>query len=109
MKNYEFTKCWAGCYVGGGEYEGGCCPDVLITNVPDNIDDSDVFDYYLKGLCDGFSNHDKIKYKSKIVKRRSKTRIPVKLNSLKELMYCYKEYIELDYNDLEEWICDNYT
>lgn len=99
-----FTKCWVGCYVGDGEYEGGRCPDLLITNVPENLDDSDVFEYYLKGLCSGFSNHDKIEYKSKVVKRQSKTRVPVKITSLKELENCWKEFIELDYNDLEEWI-----
>ena len=109
MKNYEFTKCWVGSYVGNGEYVGEGCPDVLITNVNDGFDDSEVFDHYLMCYSDGFSNYDKIKYKSRIVERRSKTRIPVKINSLKELIHCDKEYIELDYNDLEEWICDNYT
>jgi hypothetical protein len=99
-----FTNCWVGCYVGGGEYEGGCCPDLLITNVPDNLEDSDVFEYYLMGLYSGFCGHDKIKYKSKVVKRQSKTRVPVKLTSPKELENCHKEFIELDYNDLEEWI-----
>ena len=108
MKTYEFTNCWVGSYVGGGEYEGGPCPDVLITNVNDNFEDSEVFDHYLMCYCDGFSNYDKIKYKSRIVTRRSKTRIPDKLNSLKELIHCDKEYIELDHNDLLDWICDNY-
>lgn len=104
MKKLLFTKCWVGCYVGDGEYEGGRCPDLLITNVPENLDDSDVFEYYLKGLCSGFCGHDKIEYTSKVVKRQSKTRVPVKITSLKELENCWKEFIELDYNDLEEWI-----
>jgi hypothetical protein len=101
-----FTDCWVGCYVGEGEYEGGCCPDLLITNVPDNLEDSDVFDYYLMGLCSGFYDHDKIEYKSKVVKRRPTKRVPVKITSLEELENCYKEFIELDYNDLEDWIFD---
>jgi hypothetical protein len=101
-----FTDCWVGCYVGEGEYEGGCCPDLLITNVPDNLEDSDVFDYYLMGLCSGFCDHDKIEYKSKVVKRRPTKRVPVKITSLEELENCYKEFIELDYNDLEDWIFD---
>ena len=108
MKTYEFTKCWVGSYVGDGEYVGEGCPDVLITNVHDNFDDSEVFDHFLMCYCDGFSNYDKIEYKSRIVERRSKTRIPVKLNSLKELINCDKDYIELDHNDLLDWICDNY-
>lgn len=103
MKKILFTKCWVGCYVGGGEYEGGTCPDLLITNVPDNLEDSDVFEHYLMGLCSGFCGHDKIKYTSKVVKRRPK-RVPVKITSLKELENCYKEFIEVDHNDLEEWI-----
>ena len=105
MKKLLFTNCWVGCYVGGGEYEGGRCPDLLVTNVPDNLEDSDVFENYLMGLCDGFCGHDKIEYKSRVVKRRPK-RVPVKITSLKELEGCYKEFIELDYNDLEEWIFD---
>ena len=108
MKTYEFTKCWVGSYVGGGEYVGEPCPDVLITNVPDIMDDSDVFDHFLMCYCDGFSNYDKIEYKSRIVNGRSKTRIPVKVNSLKELIHCDKDYIELDLNDLLDWACDNY-
>ena len=72
MKKLLFTNCWVGCYVGGGEYEGGRCPDLLVTNVPDNLEDSDVFENYLMGLCDGFCGHDKIEYKSRVVKRRPK-------------------------------------
>jgi hypothetical protein len=101
-----FTDCWVGCYVGEGKYEGGCCPDLLITNVPDNLEDSDVFEYYLMGLCSGFCDHDKIEYTSKVIKRRPTKRVPVKITSLEELENCYKEFIELDYNDLEEWIFD---
>lgn len=99
-----FTDCWVGCYVGEGDYEGGCCPDVLITNVPENLDHSDVFDYYLMGLCSGFCDHDKIEYKSRVVKRQSKTRIPTKLTSRDELEDCYKDFIEVDFYDLIDWI-----
>ena len=66
MKKILFYDCWVGCYVGGGEYEGGTCPDVLITNVPDDLEGSNLFDYYLIGL-DGFCDYDKIEYKSKVV------------------------------------------
>lgn len=98
-----FTDCWVGCYVGDGEYEGGCCPDILITNVPDDIDESDLFSYYLMGLCDGFCDHDKIEYKSKVVKRQPK-RVPVKLTSKDELDDCNEEFIEVDFDDLIDWI-----
>jgi hypothetical protein len=104
MKKVRFTNCWVGCYVGDGEYEGGSCPDVLITNVPDHIEDSDLFNYYLMGLCDGFCEYEVIKYKSREVKRQSKTKIPTKITSLKELENCCKEFIEVDYNDLIDWI-----
>jgi hypothetical protein len=104
MKKILFTDCWVGCYVGEGEYEGGCCPDLLVTSVPDDIEDSDLFDYYLMGLCSGFCGHDKIEYTSKVVKRRSKTRIPTKLTSRDELDDCNEEFIEVDFYDLIDWI-----
>ena len=103
MKKILFTECWAGCYVGEGEYEGDTCPDILITNVPDDTEDSDLFDYYLMGLCEGFCGHDKIEYKSKVVKGRL-TRTPTKLTSREELETCYEEFLEVDYDDLMEWI-----
>lgn len=103
MKKVYFYDCWVGCYVGEGEYEGGTCPDVLITNVPENLDDSELFEYYLMGLCDGFCDHDKIEYQSKVVKRIPK-RVPVKITSLDELENCSLEFIEVDYNDLIDWI-----
>lgn len=98
-----FTDCWVGWDQGEGSYEGDCCPDLLITNVPENLEDSDVFDYYLMGLCSGVCDHDKIEYKSKVVKRRLK-RVPVKITSLKELEDCTEEFIEVDYDDLIDWI-----
>ena len=104
MKNILFTDCWVGCYVGCDEHEGGTCPDILITNVPDNTNDSDLFNYYLMGLCNGFCDHDKIEYKSKVVKGQSKTRIPIKITSRDELEDCYEEFIEVDYDDLINWI-----
>jgi hypothetical protein len=104
MKKVRFTNCWVGCYVGDGEYEGGSCPDVLITNVPDHIEDSDLFNYYLRGLCDGFCEYDVIEYKSKVVKRQSKTRIPTKITSRDELEDCCKEFIEVDFDELIDWI-----
>lgn len=99
-----FTNCWVGSYVGDDEYEGGCCPDCLVTNVPDDTDTDDLFSYYLMGLCEGFCDHDKIEYDSKIVKRQSKTRTPIKLTSPDELDDCTEEFIEVDYNDLVDWI-----
>lgn len=104
MKKVYFYDCWVGCYVGEGEHEGGTCPDLLVTNVPDDIEDSDLFDYYLMGLCSGFCDHDVIEYKSREVKRQSKTRIPVKITSLEELENCYEEFIEVDFDELMEWI-----
>jgi hypothetical protein len=99
-----FTDCWVGCYVGEGEYEGGCCPDILITGVPTFVDESDLFSYYLMGLCDGFCDHDKIEYKCKVVKRQSTKRVPVKITSKEELDDCNEEFIEVFYNDLIDWI-----
>jgi hypothetical protein len=104
MKKILFTKCWVGVYVGDDCYEGGTCPDVLITNVPDDTEDSDLFNYYLMGLCDGFCEYEVIKYKSRVVKRQSKTKIPTKITSLKELDNCNEEFIEVDFNDLIVWI-----
>jgi hypothetical protein len=71
--------------------------------VPDDTEDSDLFDYYLMGLCNGFCGHDKIEYESKVVKRRP-TRIPTKLTSRDELEDCYEQFIEVDYDDLIDWI-----
>lgn len=102
--NILFTDCWVGCYVGEGDYEGGTCPDLLLTNVPEGVEESDLFSYYLMGLCEGFCEHDKIEYKSKVVKRQSKTRIPNKITSLDDLNDCIEEFIEVDYNDLIDWI-----
>jgi hypothetical protein len=99
-----FTDCWVGCYVGEGEYEGGCCPDLLVTNVPEDVKECDLFSYYLMGLCSGFCDHDKIEYKSRVVKRQSKTRIPTKLTSRDELDDCNEEFIEIDFYDLIDWI-----
>ena len=104
MKKVLFTDCWVGYYVGEGEYEGDTCPDVLITNVPDDTEKSDLFKYYLMGLCEGFCDHDKIEYKGRVVKRPLKTRVPVKITSRDELEDCYEEFIEVDYDDLMEWI-----
>ena len=101
-----FTKGWVGCYQGGGKYEGGCCPDLLVTNVPDDTETDDfeeIFDMYLWCLCDGFNNHDKKKYTSKIVKRKSKTWNPTKITDVNDLIYCNKEFVEVDYDDLVKW------
>ena len=103
MKKILFYDCWVGCYVGRGEYEGGTCPDILITNVPDDTEDSELFNYYLIGL-DGFCDYDKIEYKSKVVKRQSKTRIPIKITSRGELDNCNEKFIEVDFDDLIDWI-----
>jgi hypothetical protein len=106
MKKIRFSNCWVGVYVGDDSYEGGTCPDVVITNVPDDTEDSDLFNYYLMGLCDGFCEYDVIKYKSRVVRRQSKTRIPTKITSRDELDGCIEEFIEVDYNDLINWIFD---
>ncbi len=106
MKKIRFSNCWVGVYVGDDSYEGGTCPDVVITNVPDDTEDSDLFNYYLMGLCDGFCEYDVIKYKSRVVRRQSKTRIPTKITSHDELDGCIEEFIGVDYNDLINWIFD---
>jgi hypothetical protein len=102
-----FTDCWVGCYQGEGSYEGGCCPDLLVTNVPDDFDSDDIeeiFDMYLLCLCDGWNNHDKKIYTSKVVKRRSKTWKPVKITDGLDLIYCNEKFVEVDYNDLTNWM-----
>lgn len=99
-----FTKCWVGEYQGEGSYEGDTCPDVLITNVPEGITEEDLFSYYLMGLCHGYCDYDKIKYKSKVVKVRSTTKTPIKITSKYQLEDCYDSFIEVDYLDLLNWI-----
>lgn len=99
-----FTDCWVGCYQGEDSYEGGTCPDLLVTNVPDEFDTDDIFDMYLLCLCDGFNEHDKKDYTSKIVKRMSKTLNPVKIDELTDLIDCNEEFIEVDFDDLINWI-----
>ena len=101
--NILFTDCWVGWYQGEGSYEGGTCPDCLITNVPEEVDTSELFSIYLMGLC-GVNEHDKIEYKTKVVKRTSKKRIPVKITSLDELYECTEEFIEIDFDDLVDWV-----
>lgn len=101
---FLFTDCWVGCYVGEGEYEGGCCPDLLITNVPDDMNTEDIFDMYLRCLCNGFDGHDKKEYFTQVVKRRSKTWNPTKIDSLNDLINCSEEFIEVDFNDLTNWL-----
>jgi hypothetical protein len=103
MKKILFTDCWVGCYVGEGCYEGGTCPDILITNVPEHIEENDLFDYYLLGLC-GFFDYDKIHYKTKVLKRSLRTRTPIKITSSDELEDNNEEFIEVDFNDLINWI-----
>jgi hypothetical protein len=98
-----FTDCWVGCYQGEGSYEGGTCPDCLITNVPEDEDTDELFDIYLFCLCDGFNGHDKKNFETKVVKRTSKKRSPVQITSLNDLIDCSKEFIEIDYDDLIEW------
>lgn len=97
-----FTDCWVGCYQGGGSYEGGTCPDCLITNVPEDVDTDELFDIYLLCLCDGFNDHDKKDYTTKVVKRLPK-KIFVKITSLDEIVDCYEQSIEVDFDDLVDW------
>jgi hypothetical protein len=95
-----FTDCWVGCYVGEGEYEGGTCPDILITNVPENEDVEDLFDKYLDVLC-GTSCHDQKEYEVSYYSKRGKK--PLKLTNRDDLVGCCEEYVEVDYNDLLDW------
>jgi hypothetical protein len=97
-----FTNCWVGCYQGEGSYEGGTCPDCLITNVPEDVDTDELFDMYLMCLCDGFNGHDKKEYTTKVVKRTS-TKTRTTLDCLNDLIDCDEEFIEIDFNNLIEW------
>lgn len=99
-----FTDCWVGWYVGDGNYEGGTCPDCLITNVSDNIDESDLFDLYLMCLCSGCNEHDQKDYTTKVVKRLPRGKTPIQITSLDELENCNEEFIKVDFNDLIEWV-----
>lgn len=98
-----FTGCWVGCYQGEGSYEGGTCPDCLVTNVPEGVNHDDVFDMYLMCLCNGFNEYDKVIKTTKVVKRTS-TFSPTKIDSLNDLIDCDEEFIEVDFNDLINWI-----
>lgn len=99
-----FTDCWVGWDQGEGSYEGGGCPDCLVTNVPDDLDTDDIFDMYLLCLCNGLNDHDKKEFTTKVVKRMSKTLIPVKIDKVNDLIDCEEEFIEVDFNDLINWI-----
>ena len=102
-----FTNCWVGDYQGEGSYEGNYCPDVLITNVPKGITRKDLFDYYLIGLNDGYYEYDKTKYKSKVITDSSTIEISSKITSKSQLKDCDSEsLIEVDYNELLNWIDD---
>ena len=99
-----FTDCWVGCYQGEGSYEGGTCPDCLVTNVPEDVDTDELFDFYLTCLCCGFDGHDKKDYTTKMVKRLSQKRTPVKVTSLNRLENSNEEFIEVDFDDLIDWV-----
>lgn len=98
-----FTDCWVGFYQGDDIYEGGPCPDVLITDVPTDISDPELFRYYLMSLCHGFCDHDKIEYKSRKVLKQLE-RVPVPISYRKDLENCTEEFIEVCYFDLMYWI-----
>ena len=95
-----FYNCWVGCYVGDGEYEGGTCPDILITNVPEDEDIEGLFDKYLDVLC-GTSCQDEKEYEVSYSTTGKKK--PVKLTDRDELVDCFEEYVQVDYNDLLKW------
>ena len=99
-----FTDCWVGCYQGEGSYEGGTCPDCLVTNVPDEVDTDDIFDMYLLCLCNGFNEHDKKNYITKLLKGTPRKKPFVEITSLNDLIDCNEESIKVDFNDLINWI-----
>jgi len=77
---------------------------LLVTNVPDEVDTEDIFDMYLLCLCNGFDGHDKKEFNTKIVKRMSKTLTPIKIDDVNDLIDCEEEFIEVDFNNLINWI-----
>lgn len=101
-----FTECWVGWYVGEGSYEGGCCPDLLVTGVPEFEDTSDLFDMYLYLLC-RCNDHDKKEFETKIIKRCSRTDKPIEITSKDMLEDCNESFVKVMYNDLVEWYCDD--
>lgn len=101
--NILFKNCWVGCYVGSGEYEGGTCPDILITNVPENEDIEGLFDKYLEVLCDT-SCQDKKEYDVRYSKLKNKQ--PVIITTKDDLVDCSEDYIQVNYNDLISWYLD---
>ncbi len=102
--NILFEKCWVGVYVGDGQYEGGSCPDILVTNITeDDIDTDDLFDMYLELDCGTSCQEEKIfKVKELKTKCRRKEK-PVKITKREELSDCCKSFIEIDYTDLCNW------
>lgn len=96
-----FVDSWVGTYVGEGDYEGGTCPDILITNVPDDINTDHLFDMYLDVLCDGFHDYDEKDYEPEITDKDYPETVVI--TSKDELVDCEEEFIQVDYNDLLKW------
>lgn len=110
MKNILFKNCWVGTDVGNGEYEGGSCPDILITNVPDNIvteeDLEDLFDTYLY-VHIGFDDYEEKEFDSKILTTKYRGSVkPTQITKQEDLKDCWESFIEVDYQDLRKWYFD---
>ena len=107
MKNILFKNCWVGTYVGDGNYEGGTCPDVLITNVIDSgVTENDLFDYYLYLLI-GNNDQEKKEFDSKTLTTNYRGSVkPIQITKHDVLKDCWEPFIVVDYQDLYKWYMD---
>jgi hypothetical protein len=102
MKNILLKNCWVGSYVGDGNYEGGSCPDILITEVPEDVSEKSLVEMYIMVQC-GDTDYDKISYDIKEYKTQPKNVNPVVLPH-KHLVREYKaDLISVSYENLHKW------
>jgi hypothetical protein len=105
-----FEKCWVGNYVGEGTYEGGCLPDILISNVPNSHYSIDLlFDMYIYLDCDGFNEQDKKDYKVRFLNSKPNRKVLFKkITDKSQLVDCNEVSIEIDYVDLNQLLNNMY-
>lgn len=95
-----FKNCWIGTYVGDGCYEGGSCPDITITNVPESKDLDELFTEYINVYVDEITHLDEDEKEYDITKSYIRGKKPVKITKRCEIIDCIEPYIEIDFNFL---------
>lgn len=92
-----FKNCWVGTYVGDGNYEGGSCPDITITNVPNSKDLDELYDEYINVLTDDTIDYGEDEKEYDITKSYIRGKKPVKITKRHEIIECTEPYIEIDF------------